>query len=775
MRPAPRAAYVLVNVAMMAIATLIASTTLWPIYQSAGLVVVITVSIVLGSAIAMLGSRFRWPVPVVLLVSFLSFVVVGVPVAVPDQANFGLLPSLGGLIDLLAAVVLGWKQLLTITLPVGSYEALLVPAFIVLFTSVTLGLSVALRTRVAELAVFGPVTVFFFGTAFGPTYPSRPLEAALALLAVTLLWLVWLRWDRRREAIVQLSGANAPSPASAQTQNTKAGSSAARAVFSAALVLILVTSTSVAALGFLPPTTDRVVLRSGVEQPFDPRDYVSPLAGFRRYWQPGTVDSVLFEVDGLPTGARIRLATLDSYDGVVYSVGSEQVSSRSGAFTRVPTRVDQSSVTGEAVQFDVAIVGQSGVWLPTVGQLEQLRFSGEAGPSRLASFYYNAVTGTGAIIGGLAAGDQYTVVAVDPVQPTESEFSSLRPGPATVPDPQAVPPEVAAQLGEYVGGIDGAGEQLVAMLAGLARDGYVSHGVSADEPPSRSGHSADRIAELLTAPRMIGDAEQYAVAAALMATEIGFPARVVMGFVPTDGTVRGSDVTAWVEVHTNEFGWVSIDATPPVREVPEELPIENAEVSRPQTIVPPPRLETDNIDRQRPPETVEDQVNNVDPFVEVVLAVLRTFGAIAAVLAILLSPFAAIAATKLQRRRARRLAKDPLERVRGGWREFEDAAVDHGIPVQPSSTRAEVATLVGGQQPRILAGVTDRAIFAPESPSVDDAGAVWRAVDELRKSLDAGATRWQRLKARVSVRSFRRAGSMKRTRNTGASLESRGR
>ena len=31
---------------------------------------------------------------------------------------------------------------------------------------------------------------------------------------------------------------------------------------------------------------------------------------------------------------------------------------------------------------------------------------------------------------------------------------------------------------------------------------------------------------------MVGDGEQYAVAAALMAREIGFPARVVVGYLP---------------------------------------------------------------------------------------------------------------------------------------------------------------------------------------------------------------------------------------------------
>ena len=790
-----RPGFVLVNVMMTVVTTILAATTLWPIYESAGIIVVVTVSLVLGTTIALLGARFRWSAVVVLLVAFATFLAVGVPVAVPAQAILGVLPSMAGLVDLLAAIVLSWKQLLTITLPVGSYEALLVPAVVVVFSGVTIGLSVAMRTSVPELAVLPPIGIFIFGTAFGPTYPSRPLEAALALLVAILLWLVWLRWDRRQAALAQLrtatfdvrAGANA-GPAAAAGAGTATGAgadapgsaskprtSAAGAVLSAALVLLVVTSTSVAVLGFVPPTVDRTVLRSAVEQPFDPREYVSPLAGFRRYWQPQTVDSVLFEASGLPAGARIRLATMDSYDGVVYAVGSTSTASESGSFTRVPTRVDQSGIAGRALTVDVTIAGQSGVWLPTVGQLEEVRFDDANGPDRLASFFYNDVTGTGAMIGGLARGDRYTVTAVEPVQPEASEIAALRPGPARVPQPQSVPEEVATKLEEYSSGSTDPGEQLAGMLAGLARDGYISHGTGANEVPSRSGHSADRISELLTAPRMIGDAEQYAVAAALMATQIGFPARVVMGFAPVAATVRGSDIAAWIEVNTTAFGWVAIDPTPPVRDIPEELPVENASVARPQTVVPPPTVQTDNIDRQRPPETVEDQANDVEPVIQALLALLRVVGGIAVGLVIVLAPFAAIIATKLRRRRSRRRAAEPLARVAGGWREFEDTVVDRGVVLEPSSTRGEVATLVGGQQPRILAVVADRATFSPDAPSEKDAEAVWRAVDELRSTLDAGSTRWQRIKAQVSVRSFGSVSVNKRAPNRQASGEGRAR
>jgi len=102
----------------------------------------------------------------------------------------------------------------------------------------------------------------------------------------------------------------------------------------------------------------------------------------------------------------------------------------------------------------------------------------------------------------------------------------------------------------------------------LSTKGFFSHGL-VGEAASRSGHTAERIAALLSTDQMVGDDEQYAVAMALMARQLGIPARVVMGFYPANakatGTVSitGDDVHAWVEVDFAGAGWVSFDPTPP--------------------------------------------------------------------------------------------------------------------------------------------------------------------------------------------------------------------
>ncbi|MCY7290288.1 MAG: hypothetical protein LH624_19100, partial [Cryobacterium sp.] len=94
--------------------------------------------------------------------------------------------------------------------------------------------------------------------------------------------------------------------------------------------------------------------------------------------------------------------------------------------------------------------------------------------------------------------------------------------------------------------------------------------------------------------------------------------------------------------------------------------------------------------------------------------------------------------------------------IRGGWREFSDAALDHGIDVPAGVTRTELAALVPGTEPMTVAVAVDRAVFSPERPGNAEAEEVWTAVTELRHSLGARSRRTDRLRALVSLRSLGR-------------------
>jgi transglutaminase-like putative cysteine protease len=752
-----RAGFVVINTLLAIVTTGLAAASFWPIYQDLAFVTMLAVTIAVGAAIALCGALFRWPSIVVAGALVATYLLLGVPLAVPSEATGGVLPSGPGLATLVTATWESWKQLVTISLPVGSYQALLVPAFILVLLSIVVGLTVALRAKHGELAAIPPVLLLAAGILLGPGSSSLPIGLTLGLMAILLVWQVWFRWQRRSVSIGLLAehtGVLVETP----RERRFAG---ARTIAGAAVILVAAGVAGTAAAIVLPARSERQVVRTAIDQPFDPRAYASPLSGFRNYLEPAEADEPMLTVSGLPADHRIRIATLDTYDGIVYSVGTDEVSSASGSFTRVPYRLEQSGVNGTKDAISVRVTGYSGVWVPGSGQLQQITFTGGDADALAGSFYYNDTSGTGAVTRGLHAGDSYTLDAVVKPQFTAAELADAEPGTASVPKPAVIPDELTQTLQKYTSAQNTPGAKLAAALKGLQTNGYISHGIGPNEPVSRSGHGADRITQLLTDDPMVGDQEQYAVTAALMARQLGFPARVVVGFVaPADATtapvtLTGSDISAWIEVQTRGAGWVTVDPTPPIRPIPPKQPDTPTQISRPQTNVLPPVDDTQS-QRDEPPQAQVDNndQNNPDPLLAAILAVLTVVGWSLLGIALVSAPFLAVIGAKWRRRTLRRTALTSVDRISGGWREFADAAIDHGYDPPPSATRTEFARTIGGSRASALASVADRAVFSPLAPTPQEADTVWRAVDELRRALAKRQTRWRRFVALISLRSL---------------------
>jgi hypothetical protein len=307
------------------------------------------------------------------------------------------------------------------------------------------------------------------------------------------------------------------------------------------------------------------------------------------------------------------------------------------------------------------------------------------------------------------------------------------------------------------------------MLQLLQRNGYVSHGVG-DDRTSRSGHGADRIQELLTAPLMLGDQEQYAVAAALMAQQIGFPSRVVLGFAAggdsgtttSDAgtgttTFTGSDITARIEVDTAQWGWVTINPNPAVREIPEEQEQTPQPVTRPETVVPPPPAQQQDQDQQTPPQSDRETPPTQPLWLRILLAALPWVLGTLGFMALVLLPFVVVVVVKRVRRRRRRRAPSPRGRIVGAWDEYHDALLDRGWPVPRTATRREVAVGAPGEGGSGLAALADRAVFGPSDADDRTADRMWAAADTAIDTLRAGRTRRERIRAAVSLRSLRGA------------------
>lgn len=750
-------AVVATSIAFTAAAWGLVAYALWPIYRDPAMIVLAAAAITAALVIGVAAAVSRWPAWGVILAASSVFLVTGVPLAVPSRTVYGVLPEPAGVVDLLAGIALGWRQLVTIDLPVGTYQALLVPALVVLLAGSLISITIALRTTRGELAAVPPVLGYLLALALGAERVETPVASGVTLTLVVLLWMaVWRR--HRRRAAIGVGAGHDPSRWGFRTVG-------------AALVLLLVAGASAAALvSAVSPHAERTVIRTFTERPFEPLEQPSPLAAYRASFDPQVAELPVVTVDGAPAGARIRLAVLDSYDGVVFAVGSDQVNSDSGRFVRVPTARDVLESQGRPATMQFTMARSTGVWLPIIGEFITIDFSGDASADVRDEFVYNAATNAAALVGGTSPGLAYRIDAVVTDGAASLTHDSI-PGDAAVPGIIEIPDALRDWLDGVTASRETPGARLQAAISALRVDGYLSHGVSEDEAVSRPGHSLDRINELLTRRPMVGDAEQYAVTAALAARELGFPSRIVLGFGPLDGsasaTLLESERTAWIEVSTATDGWVALDVVPDRREVPPDEPSDPVPVSRPQNAPQPPVDDAPTLDERAPPEIEQSDRDDLDPFWQAVLAVVSVLAWIALVAGLLSTPLVAIALLKLRRRRRRRSAPDPTMRIIGGWMEVIDGARDAGYPVSPIATRSESATALQRPSALILARVADRAVYAPEQPSDREADQVWQVADELRTSMISDMTRRRRWRAVLSTASLRRYSGPRRVTTRG--------
>jgi hypothetical protein len=775
----------------------VAAVAAWPIYEGGMFVAVVAASVVAALAIGSLTVAFDWPRWRTALVAFAAFVAIGLSLAAPPT-GFTPLELLIGLRDLFLGAVTGWKDLVTVDLPVGGYRNLLVPALVVFLAGTLTTFLLGRRTGgIGALGALTGVGMTAFGLLFGRTVTSDPLvlgpvvipaprEILVGVLALvlTVMWLAWRAQEQRRDALRR-----AAATSGVRVSRRRSGSDTRRAGLAAGMLVIAVTAGAVAAPMVAQGST-RDVLRSGASPELDIRDAVSPLADYRSHFTDAAVDAPLFSVTSVSGRMpdRIRLATLASYDGAVFSVSDDDATG--DRFIRVPSELDGGS--GEQSEVRIRISGLRGIWLPTFGSLEQLQFTGTDAASLADAFYYDASAQAAVDTAdrGLRSGDTYTVRAVTAAAPSLSQVTA--PGAHPQVD---IPASLKTWVKDQNAGTGGAALQT--LVDRLRERGYLSHALSVPADgatwekqlgtgyafqPSAAGHSLARIDELFqqllqrqasvsaqtpgaSLVSGIGDDEQFAVATALMAEQLGFPARIVVGArldgdsdtaACTAGVCRGGDIAAWVEVLSSAGQWVTVDATPQHEnavddKVARERDPENPTDVTPETakeVVPPDPVQRD---ADQPADRSDSGFD-----LGTLWAALRIVALVALGILIVLGPFAAIVVAKAIRRRGRRDAQSAASRVVGGWDEYVDAAVDHGRTVPRAGTRSELASSFASQRGAALAETADRAVFSDDAISAEESDEFWRIVDDERERFSAGSPWWRRALAAVSLRSFTR-------------------
>jgi hypothetical protein len=739
--PRPEAGRILLAAAVFELLALVAAAAWWPIYESPAFVVLALVTVTAGVGIGAAGARWSWPSHLVAATTLLAWLLLGVPLAVPSKALGGILPTPAGLADLVVTTATGWRQLLTIELPVGDYQALLVPAFVALLVASVLGVSVAVRTSKPALAVVFPALLLVGAAVFGGADAFAPIVVGgmFAVLAVGWLALARVRVSAR-------------------------GAAAAAGVVALGLVVAVAVTAAL-------PAPARVTARDSVQQPFDPSQYPSPLSGFRAFEKAPLSDAVVLTVAGAAPGERVVMARMDDYDGVVYTVGG--AADAGALFSRVTGHLGAGSEAPGAATSTVQItVGQyDAVWVPMVGDPIAVTFSGPDAEALQNSLYYSPALGTAADTAGLAEGDSYALTTREGGAGSPGSASSpdalqaLTPGGAPPAQADSAPDAVAVRLAEWAPASEAPGERLAGIVEGL-RGGYLS-GTGEGDVFSRSGHGADRIQELLTASPMLGDDEQYAVAGALLAEAAGFPARVAMGFTVPAGSsasggasaqpveIRGEDVAAWAEVYTAESGWIALDVSPDPRPIPEAALEDSSTAVSPPDVVPPAEDDLDDPVETAPLRQDDEEPAPADDVLATVLRVAAIAGISLAALAVLLAPFAVVVAMKARRRIRRRTRGTPRARAAGGWAELLDTARDVSDPPPANATRREAARSLGGERAVLLAERIDGAVYAPVDPVEREIDEIWAQADLERRRLLQARGWFARLRARVSTRSLR--------------------
>jgi transglutaminase-like putative cysteine protease len=695
----------------------------WPITAAAGA----------GALAAALTAR--WPLALRLPCGVLGFGVYATAVLLPGTTRYGL-PTGRTAAALWTGVSRGWARMLSVALPADPRPDLLMTpvlvAFAAAFTAVLL-----LRSSRPLVPAAPPMVAFAVAVLASAGRDVTQFPATGAVLAAV--------------ALLLLARAAADS-----TPGRLAG-----ALLAGVPLALAVAAAGVAGAAALPLGRHRLDPHAWHPPPLRFAATLTPLAtvGTQRAESP---PRTLFTVDlgGQPAPDRIRLAALDSYDGLLWTSGDRFLLAGhrlapdpglSGA-RRVSARIAVADLPGPFVPAIGWPVGLAG---PTVDS-GRFGFSDRSG----ALVTDGSLRGTGYDVTGEVRppDDGLRTATASPAR----EFDGYRGLPPGLPDPlRTLAADLAGQSGYAYGRL-------------LAIERYVRAVPSAPDTPTGQSYAA--LARMLTGrpEDRVADAQQPAAAFAVLARAAGLPARVAVGYLLRDGrqgsyTVTTRDAHAWAEVHFDGYGWVAFDPAgtatvasargPDTPDVAEPTPTPAAV---PTAAAAPSPVPTAGIAAVGRAARILHSGRNTS-------RAAVAAGAGLAALAVLAGTGVVVAK---RRRRTRRRAGPPARSVVGAWREALDRLVESGVRIPASTTphraAAQARERLGDRHAGVettlaeLSELVDAAVFAPAGSDAAAASRAWRLEAVLRRQLRPGRVGLGRLRARLDPRPLLPAGRQPR-------------
>lgn len=666
--------------------------------------------------------RFRRRTPsATILVSLVASAVVApmaVSLAVPSPV--AIRAAVSGLAD-------APRRILSVPLPVGASDDLVVVAFFTVWVVVAISLELARRHR----APFLPLVPAAAGTAVPVLLAASGPEPGDGYWGLVLV------------AAAGVALTRSTATATGSIRSVRSSREALRRQLAGGLPILVAVAVVAPALGRLAPgvagTPRSDARRTPVTDPVRIDSPLARVAAMRR--DPQRI--VAFGATG-PTGVGPwRLAVLDRYDGTSWTA--------SGSLVQVAEQFPVQPRIGRAVTFEVEIDETGTVFLPSPGRAVAV-----SGPQ----VRIDRTNGNVAVDADTSHGVAYTVTAQVAPQAEVSELSAVdrreakRTGAGADARVARTPIARVARLGRQAeqqvlrAPVDPALSSDLAKLTALQdflADTEVFKLAPADEPVS--GESMSQLERLVIGGRRqggdgsgglrVGSKEQYVAAYAVMARSLGFASRVVVGYRPRDegGSISATnrDIDTWAEVKLEGLGWIAFSAGPDeeqdqVAEPPPEPPTDPSDAAGPAD------LETDEKrpDRTRPASAGPSRT----PWL---VAAAALAGAVLVVLT-----------ARRPARRWRRRRGDARSQVLGAWAETVDVLARSGVDADRTRTVGEIAagartslTDAGNGALAKLARLATRAAWSPAAVHPDAPTWAWRHVATVR--IEAGARRRKRL------------------------------
>ena len=700
--------------------------------------------VLLGIVVAHIASNLGWHWLVGLGLATVIYFVFGGALALRADTISGVVPTGRTMANLATLAVRGWKGLLTTLPPVDGNGPFLVLVWLLGLLVAVAGYGVAKSKSSPRIVLIAPALLFVLVILLGWTQPSALLAQGLGFAAFSVAW-VTVRTSRRR----RLTGTGAPRPSR----------------LASGTVLVVAALAVGAFVGPLLPGADqpRVVLRTYVQPPLDVSQYPSPLPGLVKYSSPlrqQFYDVTLATVTGAPANSQVRFTVLDQYTGFGWSASGTAIFG--DGFRRVGS-VLPVTAKGAPVDIQVSVTPEFASqwelrnWVPSLGQTKTVTFGGDYARSHLDSMAYDTDKGQILVTDGLQGGDTINLTTYPTPVWQDSPDSPVPVASGLVMVPDSVSDFMADAL-NAMAGTTGTNWQKLMNIGRTFAQGYWSDGSKQGEGHYTPGNGQGRLDYFIKSTPLVGSDEQYAATFALAANRLGYPARVVFGGTPeSDGTIKGKDIGAWVEVETTD-GWLALPIElyiPDRSRTPEQTPPDTTTHDQAMQVPPPNPAE--------PPSTLDDLATQANaghgqqpPAKNPGLpawAMPAIYGGAAVIVLLLI--LALLGGAKLVRAHRRRTRGSPAQRIAGGWRELLDRARDMGSVVLIGPlTRKEQAERLGMAPLTAMVPLTDRVMFGPDAPDTAAVAAYWQGIKDAKAAMLTGRGAFRRLLTRINPRSL---------------------